>query len=1038
MNTRAVANAQKEVSCRVTNSVLKYLESKGYNCASIIKGLPYSYSKEYLSDPHNWVTYEARELLCRRAAELTNDDTMMFQVGLSTPLLNPLGGIESMIRLLTGPKMVYKLVPNYAALFDRVFKFKTYITGANKATVKMTMEGNDYSPSKDSCYYAQGILAAIPTVWNLPPSIIREMKCMCKAELDKIQDGVQYEAEACEFEVQWQPLHSWYKRLRDNLFSWFSPLAIETKVLEESYRQVDQKNAELVARNKQLAAVREIALSVDKVRTIDETLSMAVELSREIEGIQFVLVQKLDEAKEFVITPYYSKIRSQFRYMANAIKALGFDIEKELGKNPTSNKLHFRFSKLKAAQDYVRNPRVMVMNSLADLLDGVWPRTLCNAIQKIMGVKKLVIIPIMVEGESWGNLLFFLNKEVPVDILEMIGAHCAIAVKNIDYIEALAGEAIRRRILIEQSSDGIVILDYDGGVYEANQRFADMLGYSIEEVRKLHVFDWESVYPRQQVVDMLRTIDEKGDHIETKHRRKDGTVFDVEISTNGAIFAGQKLVFCVCRDITERKQMVEALRESEERYRTIFKSANDILILFDNKGRIVDINTKIEDIAGYTREEVVGQDFRLLYKMMPKKSLAILAKNFLKMMIGKDVPFFDVEMTTKGGEPRTIQINAVAVRKDKKIIGGLAILRDISEARQAEKNLKLQKDLIDRILATIPNAVLLLNKNLNVIMANQSFYTLFKHKKKEVERKFIKSLIAAADLDREFKKMLNGKESKTSAEFRYNIGSSEKLLLISIFAMKEEYILLVINDVTEERAKQERLYLTDRLVSVGEMASGVAHELNNPLTSVIGLSSLLLEQDMPDTVKEDMKSIYSEAQRCASIVKNLLTFARKHVSKREPIKIPGVMADVLKLRRYEHQVNNITVKTDLPPDLPAVLADYFEIQQVFINIVLNAESAMIEANGHGTLKISGKVIDKHVNVSFTDDGPGISKENMRSIFNPFFTTKQVGKGTGLGLSICYGIVTSHGGKIYAESDYGKGATFVVELPVLNGSGKKDA
>ena len=127
---------------------------------------------------------------------------------------------------------------------------------------------------------------------------------------------------------------------------------------------------------------------------------------------------------------------------------------------------------------------------------------------------------------------------------------------------ALADEVTRRRILVDQSRDGIVILDQDGHVYEANQRFADMLGYSLEEVSQLHVFDWEFLYPREQVIEMLRTVDEKGDHFETQHRRKDGTVFNVEISTNGAMFAGHKLIFCVCRDITERKKAEEKLKQA--------------------------------------------------------------------------------------------------------------------------------------------------------------------------------------------------------------------------------------------------------------------------------------------------------------------------------------------------------------------------------------------------------------------------------------------------------------------------------------------
>jgi PAS domain S-box-containing protein len=769
------------------------------------------------------------------------------------------------------------------------------------------------------------------------------------------------------------------------------------------------------------------------VSTIDEALTLAVEQSRGIDGIRFVLVQKLDESKEYVITPYYSKIRPQFRYMADAVKALGFDPDKELGKKPTSNKLHFKLSKLKVAQDYLRNPRIMVINSLAELLDGVLPRKLCNGIQKIMQVKKIVIIPIMVEGESWGSLLFFLTQDVPADILEMIGAHCALAVLNIGNIEALADEAIRKRILIDESLDGIVILDDTAAVVEANKKFAEMLGYSPEEVRKLHTWDWDVKWKPETLLEMGRGVGSgpEGLHVETQHRRKDGTVFDVEISINGTTLNGRKLIFCVCRDVTERNQMHEALRESEDRYRTIFESANDILMLIDNKGRILDVNARIDDVGGYKREELVGKDIRSLSEIMTPEGLKIIAENYLKRMSGKNVPFYDVEMFKKNRERLVIQINAVAVRKGDNIIGDLAILRDVTEAKQAEKNLQLQKDLIDRILATIPNAVLLLDKNLNVIIANQTFYKLLKLKKNKIEEKPVSELISAPELDYAIKDLLDNKEQKTSTEFRYYIGTTEKILITHIFTMENESLLLVINDVTEEREKQERLYLTDRLVSVGEMAAGIAHELNNPLTSVIGLSSLLVKQDVAETIQEDLRAINSEAQRCANIVKNLLTFARKHVSKKEPLQVANIVADVLKLRAYEHKINNISIKTEFPPDLPVVLADYFEIQQVFINIILNAEAAMIDTNGGGTLKISGKAVNNHVDIAFSDNGPGIPKENMRYLFNPFFTTKEVGKGTGLGLSICYGIIASHGGKIYARSEYGKGATFVVELPVLD-------
>jgi signal transduction histidine kinase len=163
-------------------------------------------------------------------------------------------------------------------------------------------------------------------------------------------------------------------------------------------------------------------------------------------------------------------------------------------------------------------------------------------------------------------------------------------------------------------------------------------------------------------------------------------------------------------------------------------------------------------------------------------------------------------------------------------------------------------------------------------------------------------------------------------------------------------------------------------------------------------------------------------------VKNLLTFARKHAPVKQMVNINAIIEKVLGLRAYEQKVNNIQVDTHLDPDLPEVMADYFQLQQVFLNIVINAEHFMIEAHNKGVLTITTSQEGNTIRIVVSDDGPGIADEDLSHVFDPFFTTKEVGKGTGLGLSICHGIVNEHNGRIYAESELDKGATFVVELP----------
>ena len=353
----------------------------------------------------------------------------------------------------------------------------------------------------------------------------------------------------------------------------------------------------------------------------------------------------------------------------------------------------------------------------------------------------------------------------------------------------------------------------------------------------------------------------------------------------------------------------------------------------------------------------------------------------------------------------------------------------IEALEKAESNTKAQKGLIDRILATTPSTVLVIGDDEKIKLANRAFYDAFKKKEAEVETKPISEIIPAEELLQAIPKARSGKTSNITREFKHMVNGEERMFVANILRMEEDEVLLVLGDVTEERAKQERLHLTDRLASIGEMAAGIAHELNNPLTGVIGLSQLLLDEEMSDRAKEDLKMIYSEAQRAAAVIKKLLTFARQHPTERKAVQINAVVEDVLSLRAYEQKVNNIRVTTRFDDHLPEIVADPFQMQQVFLNIVLNAEQAMIEAHQEGTLTITTERVDGNTKVSFSDNGPGISPENMRKLFSPFFTTKAVGKGTGLGLSICYGIVTNHGGRIYAQGELGKGATFVVELPV---------
>ena len=234
---------------------------------------------------------------------------------------------------------------------------------------------------------------------------------------------------------------------------------------------------------------------------------------------------------------------------------------------------------------------------------------------------------------------------------------------------------------------------------------------------------------------------------------------------------------------------------------------------------------------------------------------------------------------------------------------------------------------------------------------------------------------------------------------------------------------------TKVKSSYDLLMQSEKMALMGQVVAGIAHELNNPLTIVIGNIQLMMMREMNEKNLQSLTRIRDGADRASKIVKNLLTFARQEKPERRLTDVNTVLKKALELRAYELKVRNIEVSTDLSPDVTETMADPHQLQQVFLNLIVNAEHAMIESHGKGLLRMSTRLDNGRILIFFSDDGPGIPQENMRRIFEPFFTTKPVGKGTGLGLSICQGIVVEHGGRMDVESMAGRGATFIVELPV---------
>jgi len=255
-------------------------------------------------------------------------------------------------------------------------------------------------------------------------------------------------------------------------------------------------------------------------------------------------------------------------------------------------------------------------------------------------------------------------------------------------------------------------------------------------------------------------------------------------------------------------------------------------------------------------------------------------------------------------------------------------------------------------------------------------------------------------------------------------------LLIDTVAERLGHISARKRAETERRRLEQKAHIMSRLAFVGEIASGIAHKINDPLTGVISFTSLLMQKDIPEDIKGDVEIINEGSQQIVNVVNRLLTFASQCKPERAYVDINHIIVSTLDLRDYEMKTSNIHVITRLDPDLPRTIADGAQLQQVFLNIIMNAETEMKLAHGEGNLFIKTETIDNTIRISFKDDGPGIAKEDLERIFDPLFATREASQGIRLGLSICHGIITEHGGRIYAESVSGKGATFIVEFPVV--------
>ncbi|MFC2056460.1 PAS domain S-box protein [Chloroflexota bacterium] len=622
-----------------------------------------------------------------------------------------------------------------------------------------------------------------------------------------------------------------------------------------------------------------------------------------------------------------------------------------------------------------------------------------------------------------------------VAVYDSNGNHIGSRAVHRDITERKKAEAALKRSeqnfrnSLDDSPFGIRIVDADGKLLYANQAILDIYGYSsVEEMKAIPTkqrYTPESYTKHQERAEKRKRGKPIPSDYELDIVRKDGEVRNVHLFRKEVVWDGETRFQSLYLDITERKQEEEALKESEEKWRSLGENAPNVIMLVDHDRKIQSIN---HVVAGVAIEDVLGKS---IYGYIQPEDREDVRKVIDRVFRTGKPDTYESMVVVSGREDAWYETRVGPLKHDGQITGVIQIASDVTNRKQAEKRIRI----FSQSIAGAIDGITITDMEGVITYANSAMEETHGYEKEGLLGKLVTTLIASQETaDEMMSTVIKTGSWKGEAEGLKKTKETFPLLL-SLSTVNDEKghqiaLMGAARDITERKQMEEQLIVADRLASIGGLASGIAHEINNPLTAIVGFSDLLdSREDLPDDIKGDIRIINTEAKRTSNIVKNLLTFARKQPKEKQLTNVNKVIEAVLELRAYEQKVNNIEVNIKLAPDLPEIMANNSDLQQVFLNIILNAEYAMLETQRDSTYTITTKSDGDTIKITFVDNGQGISKKNLGHVFDPFFTTKEVGKGTGLGLSICHGIIIEHGGRIGVEGKLGKGATFIVELPL---------
>jgi PAS domain S-box-containing protein len=580
--------------------------------------------------------------------------------------------------------------------------------------------------------------------------------------------------------------------------------------------------------------------------------------------------------------------------------------------------------------------------------------------------------------------------------------------------------------LIDSMDDPACAVSLDGTVRTVNRRVTELTGLTYSQLVGKNVYDLLEEPAREEVQRGLGRFLER--------RRWAGTVrirlknqtrplyFDAAL--NGIVKGDEVVgVSVLGRDVTEQ-------REKELRFTELFETLQEGVYFSTPEGQLLDANPALVSILGYTdkRELLAVEPAALNFDQGPP----ILGR---ALDDRGGVRTREIKLRRKDGKPAVFLDSSRAVWDTSgNIIRYQGTLVDITENRRMQRQLAEQEEFRGRLLESFPDLILVVDLEERYTFVSARSLEIVGYRPGEMLGKKISEVGHSPDLVSLYKTIVSGDQAFGAAEYgaRHHDGSWRTMRASGSQLVDGEGklsgVIISVRDITIERKLEQQVVESERLAAMGAMIGGVAHELNNPLTSILGVSELLQDTETNEKSRKQLVMLQQQARRAAEIVQNLTYFSRPPAPGKSRINLVEVVERTLNLHAYSLRKNNITVDFVKEPGVPYALGDPHQLMQVFLNLIVNAEQAIREARDRGTLRIRLGKGDKTVWVSFHDDGAGIAKENLPSIFDPFYTTKRPGRGTGLGLSICKSVMKEHNGTVEAANAPEGGAVFTVTLP----------